>query len=311
MRLSPSAGLPMSSMRYDDIFAMVGKTPHLSVRCGAVPAPIFLKLEGCNPTGSIKDRACLFMIRAALADGALSPGKILLDASSGNFACSLALFAKTLGYPAVVAVSSKLTAAKRDFLNYLGAKIHEVGDFTIEGNKFCKQMADDNKGRYCFLDQLHNWNNPRAHFETTAREILNDFPEVAMVVGSLGSGGTMTGIAEYMRTSAPQVKIVAVECKSGNRIPGTGTFVDGDYRTPFIQRSEDRGYFDRVVQITESDAARSVRALLEQGIFCGLQTGGVLDAALTAASALHVNGTIVCLSGDTGWKNLDKLLPHR
>ena len=132
-----------------------------------------------------------------------------------------------------------------------------------------------------------------------------------MVVGSLGSGGTMAGIAEYMKSAAPHVKIVVVESASGNRIPGTGAFIDGDYVTPFIQRAYQEKYFDHKVLITESEAARAVQLLMEQGIFGGLQTGGVLHAAIERAKAWNLKGRIVALSGDTGWKNLDKLLTYR
>jgi cysteine synthase len=130
-----------------------------------------------------------------------------------------------------------------------------------------------------------------------------------MVVGSLGSGGTMAGLAEYMKEAAPHVKIVAVECASGSRIPGTGTFVDGDYVSPFIRKAREQGHFDLMVKVSEQDAASATKILINQGIFCGVQTGGVLHAALTSASLADVRGPIVVLSGDSGWKNLDKLMP--
>jgi cysteine synthase len=299
-------------MTYEHIFDMVGHTPNLRFRLqDAKMPPLFLKLEGLNPTGSIKDRACLFMMQCALKDGSLVPGKAVLDASSGNFACALAFYGRILGYSSVVAVSSKLTSAKREFLNYLGTKIYEIGDFTIQGNEFCRKLAQDNPRNYCFLDQLHNWQNPRAHFESTAPEILFDFPDIALVVGSLGSGGSMMGIAQYLKQAKPKVRIAVVECASGSRIPGTGTFVDGDYLTPFIKEGRSKGLFDETVQVTESEAAESVRLLLDQGIFGGLQTGAVLHATLTCLAKSRVAGSVVALSGDIGWKSLDKLISLR
>lgn len=299
-------------MIYQDIFGMAGKTPSVRIRVDHDPdRHFFMKLEGNNPSGSIKDRACVSILQSALKEGTLAPGKTVLDASSGNFACALALYAKCLGYSCEVAVSSKLTAEKRAFLVYLGARIHKVGDFTIQGNEFCRKLAESHPGRYFFSDQLHNWQNPKAHYQATGPEIIADFPDVAMVVGSLGSGGTMAGIAEYMKSAAPHVKIVVVESASGNRIPGTGAFIDGDYVTPFIQRAYQEKYFDHKVLITESEAARAVQLLMEQGIFGGLQTGGVLHAAIERAKAWNLKGRIVALSGDTGWKNLDKLLTYR
>src|SRR5579872_4292858 len=193
-------------MKYQSVLDMVGKTPSVRVCInGAHCSGLFLKLEGFNPTGSIKDRACVFMLRSALENGELTAGKSVLDASSGNFACALAFYSRMLGYEATVAVGSKLTEAKRDFLKYLGATVHPVGDFTIEGNAFCRQLAAQSPEKYCFLDQLHNWRNPEAHYRTTGPEIMSEFPNATVIVGSLGSGGTMTGVGKYVKEKAPRV----------------------------------------------------------------------------------------------------------
>ncbi|HEU0076680.1 MAG TPA: cysteine synthase family protein [Longimicrobiaceae bacterium] len=298
--------------RYENTFDMVGRTPHVRVRSHRVPdARLHVKLEGWNPTGSVKDRAGLRMIREAQESGALRPGMTLLDASSGNMACALAYFGRLLGHPTTLVVSSKLTQDKRSFLRYYGAMLHQVGDFTIEGNRFCRELVErEEPGRYCFFDQLHNWANPRAHYETTGPEILADFPEVEVVVGSLGSGGTLYGTALYLKERRPEVRVVAVQAAAGTKIPGTGSFDDGDYVTPFIRRGFDDGLFDRVVRVSEADAVGGTLLLRDQGVFAGIQTGGVLHAAETAARDLGATGDVVFISGDSGWKNVDKLLPH-
>jgi len=156
-------------MRYSNVFEMVGNTPHVRVRArGAEGARIHIKLEGCNPTGSLKDRPCLHMIREAIKSGALRPGMTLLDSSSGNMACSIAFYGRLMGYPTTVVVNSKLTADKRNFLLYYGARLIQKGDFTIEGNRHCREMLlGEAEEKYCFLDQLHNWDNPRAHLWQT------------------------------------------------------------------------------------------------------------------------------------------------
>ena len=297
--------------RIQDVFDLVGQTPSVRIRIDpALSAQkIFVKLEGMNPSGSLKDRAGVAMLRTAIEEGHLTPGKTILDASSGNFACAVALYAKILGYPCEFAVSSKLTAAKRDFLAYLGATLYTVGDFTIQGNHFCRELSEKHSDKYFFMDQLHNSQNPGAHYRSTGPEILAAFPDLAMVVASLGSGGTLAGVAQYMKKFAPHVRIVAVECASGNRLPGTGSFLDGDYVTPFIRKGYEEQLFDEKVLITEAEAARATRWLVNQGIFGGLQTGGVVHACVNRASALNVKGSIVAISGDTGWKNLDKLIP--
>ena len=228
-------------MKYTDIMSMVGQTPHLRVRSAETPAArIHVKLEGYNPTGSVKDRACLNMIRTLEREGQLLPPVTLLDASSGNMACAIALFAKLYGFPATVIVNSKITADKRNFLQYFGAEVIEIGDFTIEGNRYCREVLLQREPcKYLFLDQLHNWSNPQAYYESIGPEILADFPNVAMVVGSLGSGGTMNGTGRFLKEKKQGIKIVVVEAARGAKLPGTGSFDEGDYVTPFIQSARD------------------------------------------------------------------------
>lgn len=296
-------------MKYDNVLGLVGNTPHVRVRTERAPgARVYLKLEGCNPTGSVKDRACVRMIQDSLDHGALRPGKTLLDASSGNMACAIAYFGRLLRYPAELVVSSKLTAEKKDFLLYYGAKLHQVGDFTIEGNRYCRELVERQPDRYCFLDQLHNWENPRASYETLGVEILRDFPAIAMVVGSLGSGGSLLGTAQRLKESRSPAKVVAVQAAVGTRLPGTGSFDEGDYETPFIRKAKEERFFDHVVKIHEFDAVTQALELREQGFFCGLQTGGVMHAALEAVEQFGITGDIVIISGDSGWKNMNRLM---
>jgi len=297
-------------VKFETVRQMVGNTPHVRVQ---VPqsggARIHVKLEGYNPTGSVKDRACLRLIQGKLDAGELRPGMTLLDASSGNMACAIAYFGKMMGYATELVVSSKLTAEKQSFLLYYDATLHKVGDFTIQGNQYCRELVERSQpNRYCFLDQLHNWDNPRASYETLGPEILGDFPDVSMVVGSLGSGGSLLGTAQFLKEHRPQVQIVAVQAAPGTRIPGTGSFDDGDYITPFIRKGMDERIFDHVAKIHEDDAARRTILLKNQGLFCGLQTGGVLHAALASVAELKVDGDVIIISGDTGWKNVDRLM---
>lgn len=294
--------------RLESPFDLVGDTPYLRIDVGqAHRARIFVKLEGLNPTGSIKDRACLYLIRAAQEAGELVAGKTLLDASSGNMACAIAYFGRLLGSPVKVVSSSKLTDSKRGFIEYYGAEVELVGDFTIEGNRYCRRLEQEEPERYCFLDQLHSWENPRAYYETLGPEIAGSFPGLAAVVGSLGSGGSLSGAGRYLKERCGGVRVVAVQAAPGTRLPGTGAFDDGDYVTPFIARAFDDGLFDHVVKIDYADAVRRTEQLRDRGAFCGLQTGGVLHAALAAVQKLELEGDVVILSGDSGWKNLDKL----
>jgi len=299
-------------MRYDDVFALVGGTP-----CVRVPAPeveqarIWLKLESMNPSGSVKDRAAVSILRAALDDGSLRPGKVLLDASSGNFACAVAYYGRQLGYDALLVSSSKLTEDKASFIRYYGAELHKTGDFTIEGNRWCRELVEREgpESRYCFLDQLHNWANPEAHYRSTGPEILADFPEVAMIVASLGSGGTLCGTGRFFKQRRPQTRIVAIEAASGTRLPGTGAFDDGDYVTPFIEKGFAAGWFDHRQQIRLEEATAWTLRMRDLGLYCGIQAGGVLHGTVQAVRDLGVEGDVVAVAGDAGWKNMDKLTP--
>jgi cysteine synthase len=297
-------------MRFEDVTKMVGGTPCVRFASAETgKARLFVKLEGNNPTGAVKDRPCLSIIQDMLEKGKLKPGMTLLDASSGNFAGSVAYFGRVLGYPAeVVATKSKITPEKRAFVEYFGAKITEMGQFTFEGNRYCRELAAGEGGQeYCFLDQLHNWANPRAHYEGTGEEIAADFENLDLVVGSLGSGGTMLGVGKYMRENRPEVRLLAVQAASGTVIPGMGAFDDGDYVTPFIERGLEEKLYS-VSKIFLEAAIERTLELRDQGIFCGIGTGGSLHAALEKIKEEGIEGNVVIISGDSGWRNLDRLL---
>jgi cysteine synthase len=292
---------------------LVGNTPYLSIRLHtSAHLCVHLKLEGQNPTGSVKDRAALTMLEHAVTPDVVSVGRTILDASSGNMACSLAYFGACTGLPVTVVVSSKLTREKRAFLDHVGATVITIGNYTIEGNLHCReQVARPDGDRYVFIDQLHNWNNPRAHEESTGPEILRDVPHCRMLVGSLGSGGTLLGTARYLKAHIPDLLVVAAEAASGTRMPGVGAFVDGDYITPFIRSGIDDGVFDVRVQVALVDAAKQLLDARTQGVFGGPQTGAVLHAAQVVARERDIAGDVVVISGDSGWKNLESLTSIR
>jgi len=298
------------NMRADEFEGLVGNTPVVRFRHAKLPSAtrLWLKLEGFNPTGSVKDRACTFLLRDALRRGTLRPGMTVLDASSGNMASSLAYFGRILGYKVKVVCGSKLTADKANFIRLLGAELIRHGQITLEGNRLCReQILPSAQDSYCFLDQLHNWANPQAAYETMGPEILKDFPDVAAVVGSLGSGGTMYGTAKYLKDRGTRALAIVTEARAGTKLPGTAAFDDGDYITPFIEKGLGEKLFARRQKISYADAVKCTEQLLDQGFFVGLQSGGVTQAAIEAAQALDISGDIVAISGDSGWKNMDAL----
>jgi cysteine synthase len=297
-------------MRSDNFEGLVGNSPVVRFRHDDLPsaARLWIKLEGRNPTGSVKDRACISLLRDALRCGALRPGMTVLDASSGNMACSLAYFGRILGHKVTVVCGSKLTADKASFIRFFGAELIRHGHITLEGNQLCReQILSAAPDRYCFLDQLHNWANPKAAYETMGPEILADFPDVAAVAGSLGSGGTMYGTARYLKDRNSPAVVITTEANAGTKLPGTGGFDDGDYMTPFIEKGFAEMLFARRQKISYADAVSRTRQLADQGFFVGLQTGGVVQAAIDAARALDISGDIIVISGDSGWKNMDAL----
>ncbi len=294
---------------FDALASLVGNTPLLKVPSpGNSAARLLLKLEGYNPTGSVKDRACVAMLRALRLDPSWDESKILIDASSGNMGCSIAYFGKAMGANVRIFGSSKLTAEKREFMEYFGAAVEIAGDFTIEGNKHCRELTESDPEKWYFLDQLHNAENPAAHFNSTGPEILSEVPGVTAVVGSIGSGGTLLGTARYLKQQDEKIKVFAVEAASGTRLPGTAALVDGDYRTPFIEAGFAGNLFDLSVQVSEAEAIDMARSCAAAGVFGGLQTYAVIAAAWRLMESRDLCGDVVAISGDTGWKNMDSLM---
>lgn len=300
--------IPSSQHYFEALASMVGNTPLLRVPSPAAShARLLVKLEGHNPTGSVKDRACVAMLKALKQDPTWDWSKSLLDASSGNMGCSLAYFGKAMGVNVRIISSRKLTAEKRRFMEYFGASVESIGDFTIEGNQYCRELAASDPGKWHFLDQLHNSENPMAHVRGTGPEILSEVPEIAAVIGSIGSGGTLLGVGSYLKQANDKIKVFAVEAASGTRLPGTAALVDGDYRTPFIEQGFKRNIFDLSIQVSEAEAVGMARLLTPAGLFGGLQTCAVIAAAWQLIESHGLSGNVVAISGDTGWKNMDSL----
>ena len=236
-----------------NIEKLIGNTPTMELNLGLNNnVKTYLKLEGYNPTGSIKDRAALFILKDKIKKKELINGKTILDASSGSFACAITYFGNILGFPVITVTGSKMTEDKLNFVNYFGGKNIKIdANFTIECNRYCSEvLLKKNPEKYCFLDQLHNWQNPLAHYETTAPEILKRFPNIAAVVFSIGSGGTICGISRYFKKYSSKTKIIAVTAAKGTKIPGTAGFLDGEYETPFIKEFNQENRIDYTAVIS-------------------------------------------------------------
>jgi cysteine synthase B len=261
---------------------------------------LWAKLEGFNPTGSLKDRIALAMIDDLEASGRLTADSVILEPTSGNTGISLAVIALRRGYRLAVVMPDNVTPERRQLLAILGAEI--IDSPGAEGSngavRLAKHLAETDP-RYVMPYQYGNPANPRAHAETTAEEIIAACPEVDVFVAGLGTGGTLMGVARRLREHDADVKIYAAEPLPGEQVQGLRSLDEG-----FIPEILDPSQLDGKFLVSAEDSVRAVRALLErEGIFAGVSSGAVLVAAARVASRVE-RGTIVALLADGGWKYL-------
>lgn len=291
-------------MRYSSILDTIGNTPLVELKSFS-PRPgvqIFAKLEGVNPSGSIKDRIAKKMIEEAEASGRLTPGSILLEPTSGNTGIALAMIARVKGYPFIAVLPDNVTQERRQMLELYGARII-LSDGTLGSNGAVKLAQDlaSKDDRYVMLYQYGNDANPRAHYEGTALEILNDLPDLDVFVAGLGTGGTLTGNARRLKEYNPAIRIVAAEPLQGDAVQGLRSLEDG-----FVPPVLDQSLLDAKILVSSRDAIRRTRQLKDQeGIFAGPSCGAALHAALRVAASME-RGKIVVILADGGWKYLSE-----
>ena len=286
----------------DSLLSLVGNTPLVELK-RLTPKPsvrMYAKLEGENPTGSIKDRVAKAMIDAAEAAGELQPGRELLEPTSGNTGISLALIAKLKGYPLTCVMPANATEERRQVLRLYGATIIDSpADQGSNGAvKLALQLAE-REPRYFMPFQYANPANPRAHYEGTGAEIADALDRVDVLVAGLGTGGTLMGAGERLRESFPDIVVAAAEPLPGDLVMGLRSLDDG-YVPPILDVSK----LDRKVLVSNAESVRAVRALLDlEGIFAGVSAGAVVHVARTLAAELD-EGVVVCVLADAGWKYL-------
>jgi cysteine synthase len=291
-------------MRYSNILDTIGNTPLVELKSFS-PRPglqIFAKLEGVNPSGSVKDRIAKKMVEEAEAAGKLTPGSILLEPTSGNTGIALAMIARVKGYQFVAVMPDNVTQERRQMLELYGAQIiYSDGASGSNGAvKLAKELAraDD---RYVMLYQYGNRANPCAHYEGTAVEIIEDLPDLDVFVAGLGTGGTLTGTGRRLKAYNPAIKIVAAEPLQGDDVQGLRSLEDG-----FVPPILDQSLLDARILVSSGDAIRRTRQLKDQeGIFAGPSCGAALHAALRVAASME-RGKIVVILADGGWKYLSE-----
>jgi cysteine synthase len=281
---------------------LIGSTPLLELQ-RLSPKPsirIFAKLEGQNPTGSLKDRVARAMIDAAEASGELELGRRLLEPTSGNTGISLALVAKLRGYSLTCVVPANVTEERRRLLRLYGADI--VDSPPEEGSngavRLALELAESDPSLFMPF-QYANEANPRAHFDGTGAEIAGALEHVDALVAGLGTGGTLMGAGARLRESFPDVVIAAAEPLPGDAVMGLRSLEDG-YVPPILDVSK----LDRKLLVSNEESVVGLRLLLErEGIFGGVSSGAVIHATLRLAGELD-EGVVVCVLADGGWKYL-------
>jgi cysteine synthase B len=284
------------------VLELVGNTPLVEL-ARLTPTPnvkIYAKLEGQNPTGSIKDRIAKAMIEAAEAAGELTPGRELLEPTSGNTGISLAMVAKLKGYTLTCVMPENSTPERVRLLELFGAKV--VFSPAEEGSNGAVLAAlgmAEQDSRYYMPFQYANEANPRAHYEGTGAEIADALPRVDAFVAGLGTGGTLMGCSERLRESFPDIQIVAAEPLQGDLVMGLRSLEDG-YVPPILDVTR----LDRKILVSNQEAVMGLRMLLErEGIFGGVSSGAAVHVARWIARELD-EGVVVTVLADGGWKYL-------
>jgi [CysO sulfur-carrier protein]-thiocarboxylate-dependent cysteine synthase len=282
------------------LLELVGNTPLVELRA-LTPKPtvrIYAKLEGQNPTGSIKDRVAKAMIESAEASGQLDAGRELLEPTSGNTGISLALIAKLKGYKLTCVMPANATEERRKLLRLYGAQI--VDSPADQGSngavKLALELAEQNP-KYFMPFQYANPANPRAHYEGTGAEIAEALDRVDVLVAGLGTGGTLMGTGARLREAFPDIVVAAAEPLPGDPVMGLRSLDEG-YVPPILDVSQ----LDRKVLVSNDESVRAVHALLnEEGIFAGVSAGAAVYVARKLAAELE-EGVVVTILADGGWK---------
>jgi [CysO sulfur-carrier protein]-thiocarboxylate-dependent cysteine synthase len=287
--------------RFGNVVESIGNTPLVELP-RLTPNPdvrIYAKLEGRNPTGSVKDRVAKSMIEAAEAEGAIEPGQTILEPTSGNTGISLAMICRRKGYPLKVVMPDNVTAERTQLLEMYGAEI--VYSEGAKGSNGAVEVALEmaEAPQYYMPYQYGNEANPLAHYNGTAVEILDELDEVTAFVGGLGTGGTLMGNGRRLKEENPETLIVAAEPMQGELVDGLRSLDDG-----FIPPIIDISLFDRKIMVSNRDAIVWTKKLLdEEGIFAGVSSGAIAAIAARIAGELD-GGNVVFLIPDDGWKYL-------
>jgi cysteine synthase B len=297
---------------YPSVLELIGNTPLVEISSLSPSASVrlFIKLEGQNPGGSVKDRVALSLVERAERDGRLVagvPDQVLMEPSSGNTGIGLAMVCRVKGYRLKVVMPTNVSVERRQLLELWGAEIIESPG--SEGSNGAVRMAQRLAGEHpewVFLYQYGNPANPMAHYEGTGPEILRDCPGVTHFVAGLGTSGTLLGVGRFLKEKLGEaVQVWAVEPPSGEMVDGLRNLDDG-YIPPIFEDLGGAELLDRKTVVRPRESIEWTRRLIDVGIFAGISTGAAVAGAVKCASSLPpgADASIVVVSADGGWKYL-------
>jgi len=290
-------------LRITSILDAIGNTPlvQLPNLSPSEDVRFFAKLEGQNPTGSVKDRIAKYMLEDAERKGELTPDRVILEATSGNTGIALAFIGRLMGYRVEVVMPDNVSEERAQLLKAFGAEVvrSDGRNGTNGAIARAQEMMRADPNAYYMPYQFGNVANPRAHYETTGPEILRDLPEVDVFVAGLGTGGTLTGVGRYLKERKPEVKVIATVPHPGDLVQGLRSLEDG-----FIPEVFDESVLNGKIVVTSRTAFAAAKELTQkEGIFAGISSGAVLRTAQRVARRLK-EGNVVLLLADGGWKYL-------
>ncbi len=296
------AGAASAGARYESLLDLIGNTPLVRLRrmSPREGVRIWAKLEGQNPSGSVKDRIAQAMLAAARADGSLATGQTILEPTSGNTGLSLAMIGRLYGHPVRCVMPESVSHERRDLLRFYGAElVLSPGDLGTNGAVRLAQELYAQDPSVFMPMQYENAANPDAHYGGTGPEVLRDCPDLTHFVAGLGTGGTLTGVGRYLKERKPDVKIVAAAPHPGDLVQGLRSMEEG-YIPPVFDESVLDG---RIVVDSRTSFAVTKQLLEQEGIFAGISCGAAVRTAQRVAERMQ-SGDIVVLLADGGWKYL-------
>ena len=300
--MEAAVGAAPAGTRYESLLDLIGNTPLVRLRRMSPrdDVRIWAKLEGQNPSGSVKDRIAKAMLAAARADGSLAAGQTILEPTSGNTGLSLAMIGRLYGHPVRCVMPESVSHERRDLLRFYGAElVLSPGDLGTNGAvRMAQEMYAEDPSVFMPM-QYENADNPGAHYRGTGPEVLRDCPQITHFVAGLGTGGTLTGVGRYLKEHKPDVKIVAAAPHPGDLVQGLRSMEEG-YIPPVFDEAVLDG---RIVVDSRTSFAVTKQLLEQEGIFAGISCGAAVRTAQRVAERMQ-SGDIVVLLADGGWKYL-------